>query len=250
MSPWKGVVRFRKKGKLAPRFFRPFVIVEIVGPVAYLLDLPEEMNGVQDTFHVSNLKKCLADLTLEFKKVKRSRIAIVKVRWNSKREPEFTWEHEDQMKLKSEEYAYLSIYMIVWNGWVRLPSICVVIGADGYAYPGAISWASKMQTCITSPTMEFKFVTLVAVGRKAKWLKNPILEIPSWPKPITPISNRCDNAATLEKENSQMSNGRSRHLGFRHNMIHELTMNEVISIEFVRSLQNLAHHPKKGLNRY
>ncbi|GJU55649.1 putative reverse transcriptase domain-containing protein [Tanacetum coccineum] len=125
VSPWKGVVRFGKKGKLAPRFVGPFEIVEKVGPVAYRLDLPEELNGVHDTFHVSNLKKCLADPTLqvpldeirvdaklnfveepveilerEFKKLKRSRISIVKVRWNSKRGPEFTWEREDQMKLK------------------------------------------------------------------------------------------------------------------------------------------------------
>ncbi|GJX27167.1 putative reverse transcriptase domain-containing protein [Tanacetum coccineum] len=96
-----------------------------VGPVAYRLDLPEEFNGVYDTFHVSNLKKCLADPTCkclvdgfrvdaklnfveesveilekEFKKLKRSRIAIVKVRWDSKRGPEFRWKREDQMKLK------------------------------------------------------------------------------------------------------------------------------------------------------
>ncbi|GKD55394.1 putative reverse transcriptase domain-containing protein [Tanacetum coccineum] len=125
VSPWKGVVRFGKKGKLAPRFVGPFEIIEKVGPVAYRLDLPEELNGVHDTFHVSNLKKCLADPTLqvpldeirvdaklnfleepveilerEFKKLKRSRIAIVKVWWNSKRGLEFTWEREDQMKLK------------------------------------------------------------------------------------------------------------------------------------------------------
>ncbi|GJS22110.1 putative reverse transcriptase domain-containing protein [Tanacetum coccineum] len=125
VSPWKGVVRFGKKGKLAPRFVGTFEIIEKVGPVAYWLDLPEELNGVHDTFHVSNLKKCLADPTLqvpldeirvdaklnfieepveilerEFKKLKRSRIAIVKVRWNWKRGPEFTWEREDQMKLK------------------------------------------------------------------------------------------------------------------------------------------------------
>ncbi|GKB89273.1 putative reverse transcriptase domain-containing protein [Tanacetum coccineum] len=96
-----------------------------VGPIAYRLRLPEELNGVHDTFHVSNLKKCLADpilqvpldeiqvnaklnfveepveiLDREFKKLKWSRIAIVKVRWNSKRGPEFTWERKDQMKLK------------------------------------------------------------------------------------------------------------------------------------------------------
>nr|GFA81741.1 putative reverse transcriptase domain-containing protein [Tanacetum cinerariifolium] len=118
-----------KKGKLGPRFVGRFKIVEKVGPVVYRLDLPEELNGVHDTFHASNLKKSLADPTLqvpldeiqgdarlnfveepieiferEFKKWKRSRIAIVNVRWNSKRSPEFTWEREDQMKLK---YPYL-----------------------------------------------------------------------------------------------------------------------------------------------
>ncbi|GJT12800.1 putative reverse transcriptase domain-containing protein [Tanacetum coccineum] len=103
VSPWKGMVRFGKKGKLAPRFVGPFEIVEKVGPVAYRLDLPEELIGVHDTFHASNLKKCFADPTLqvrlddirvdaklnfmeepveilerEFKKLKRSSIAIVK----------------------------------------------------------------------------------------------------------------------------------------------------------------------------
>ncbi|GKC71025.1 putative reverse transcriptase domain-containing protein [Tanacetum coccineum] len=117
--------RDHQKGKLAPRFVGPFEVVKKVGLVAYRLDLLEELNGVHDTFHVSNLKKCLANTTLqvpldeirvdhklnfveesmeimeqEFKKFKRSRIAIVKVRWNSKRGPEFMWEHEDQMKLK------------------------------------------------------------------------------------------------------------------------------------------------------
>ncbi|GJV48290.1 putative reverse transcriptase domain-containing protein [Tanacetum coccineum] len=94
VSPWKGVVCFRKKGKLAPRFVRLFEIIEKVGHVAYRLDLPEELNGVHDTFHPVKI------LEREFKKLKRSRIAIVKVRWNSKRGPEFTWEREDQMKLK------------------------------------------------------------------------------------------------------------------------------------------------------
>ncbi|GJW63148.1 putative reverse transcriptase domain-containing protein [Tanacetum coccineum] len=104
VSPWKGVVRFRNKGKLAPRFVGPFEIIEKVGPIAYRLDLPEELDGVHDTFHVSNLKKYLADPTLqvpldeiqvdaklnfmeepveilekEFKKLKWIRIAIVKV---------------------------------------------------------------------------------------------------------------------------------------------------------------------------
>nr|GEY38034.1 hypothetical protein [Tanacetum cinerariifolium] len=65
VSPWKGVVRFGKNGKLAPRFVGPFEIVEKVGPMAYRLYLPEELNGVHETFHVSNLKKCLVDPTLQ-----------------------------------------------------------------------------------------------------------------------------------------------------------------------------------------
>ncbi|GJU35080.1 putative reverse transcriptase domain-containing protein [Tanacetum coccineum] len=117
VSPWKGMVRFGKKGKLAPRFIGPFEIIERIGPVAYQLRLPQELSSVHDTFHVSNLKKCLANPTLhipleevqvdaklnyveepveilerEIKKLKQSRISIVKVRWNSKRGPEFTWE--------------------------------------------------------------------------------------------------------------------------------------------------------------
>ncbi|GJR80328.1 putative reverse transcriptase domain-containing protein [Tanacetum coccineum] len=59
------VARFGKKGKLAPRFVGPFEIIEMVGPVAYRLDLPEELNGVHDTFYVLNLKKCFADPTLQ-----------------------------------------------------------------------------------------------------------------------------------------------------------------------------------------
>ncbi|GKD02916.1 zinc finger, CCHC-type containing protein [Tanacetum coccineum] len=64
---------------------------------------------------------------------------------------------------------------------------------------GVISWASKKQTCITGSTMEYEFVALVAAGKEAKWLKNLLLEIPLWVKPIEPISIRCDSAATLAK---------------------------------------------------
>ncbi|GJS97130.1 putative reverse transcriptase domain-containing protein [Tanacetum coccineum] len=63
--PWKGVVCFGKKGKLAPKLVGPFEIIKKVGYVAYRLDLPEELNGVHNTFHVSNLKKCLVDPTLQ-----------------------------------------------------------------------------------------------------------------------------------------------------------------------------------------
>ncbi|GKC04506.1 hypothetical protein Tco_0996116 [Tanacetum coccineum] len=64
VSSWKGMIHFGKKGKLAPRYVGPFEIIEKIRPVAYRLRLPEELSSVHDTFHVSNLKKCLADANL------------------------------------------------------------------------------------------------------------------------------------------------------------------------------------------
>ncbi|GJY21998.1 zinc finger, CCHC-type containing protein [Tanacetum coccineum] len=78
---------------------------------------------------------------------------------------------------------------------------------------GVISWASKKQTCITGSTVESKFVALGTAGKDVELLRNLILEIPFWSKPIAPISIYCDSAATLAKAYSQMYNGKSRHLG-------------------------------------
>ncbi|GKD02740.1 putative reverse transcriptase domain-containing protein [Tanacetum coccineum] len=111
VSPWKGVIRFVIKGKLAPRCVGPFEILERISPVAYRLRLPEELSSVPDTFHVSNLKKCLVDANHvpldEIKTDKTLRfveepveISLVKVRWNSKHGHEFTWEREEHMKSK------------------------------------------------------------------------------------------------------------------------------------------------------
>ncbi|GKE82992.1 hypothetical protein Tco_1552992 [Tanacetum coccineum] len=61
VSPWKGVVHFGKRGKLNPRYVRPFKVLEKVGAVAYKLELPQELSRVHNTFHVSNLKRCYSD---------------------------------------------------------------------------------------------------------------------------------------------------------------------------------------------
>ncbi|GJZ55723.1 zinc finger, CCHC-type containing protein [Tanacetum coccineum] len=95
---------------------------------------------------------------------------------------------------------------------------------------GAISWASKKQTCITCSTMESKFVALVAAGKEAKWLKNLLFKIAFWSKPMAPMYIRYDSAATLAKAYNQMYNGKSRHLGVRHNMIRELITNGMVSV--------------------
>nr|GEZ30289.1 putative reverse transcriptase domain-containing protein [Tanacetum cinerariifolium] len=125
VSPWKGVVRFGKRGKINPRYVGPFKVLAKVGTVAYRLELPQELSRVHYTFHVSNIKKCYDDKPLvmpldgihfddrlqfmeepvkflehEIKRLKQSRIPLVKVRWNSRRGPEFTWEREDSFRKK------------------------------------------------------------------------------------------------------------------------------------------------------
>ncbi|GJV91809.1 putative reverse transcriptase domain-containing protein [Tanacetum coccineum] len=121
---------FWEAWELSPRYIGPFKILERVGPVAYKLELPRELQGIHNTFHVSNLKKCLSDESLiipldeiqlddklhfieepvevmdrEVKRLKQSRIPIVKVRWSSRRGPEYTWEREDQIKSKYPHFS-------------------------------------------------------------------------------------------------------------------------------------------------
>nr|GEU98421.1 putative reverse transcriptase domain-containing protein [Tanacetum cinerariifolium] len=123
--PWKGVVRFSKRGKLNLRYVRPLKVLKKVGAVAYKLELSQELSRVHYTFHVSNLKKCYSDDPLivlleglqvddklyfveepievkdrEVKQLRRSRVPIVKVQCNSRWGSKFTLEREDQFRKK------------------------------------------------------------------------------------------------------------------------------------------------------
>ncbi|KAK1421720.1 hypothetical protein QVD17_24278 [Tagetes erecta] len=123
VSPWKGIIRLRKRGKLSPRYIRPFRIVARVGDVAYRLDLPEELSGIHPTFHVSHLRKCLADESMAVpyddleiderlnyvkqpvaildekeKRLRNKTVKQVKVQWRHRRGSDVTWEPESEMR--------------------------------------------------------------------------------------------------------------------------------------------------------
>ncbi|KAL4016694.1 hypothetical protein IC575_024351 [Cucumis melo] len=128
VAPMKGVLRFEKKGKLSPRFVGPFEILKRIGPVAYRLALPPSFSAVHDVFHVSMLRKYVADLTpvvdfqplqinenlsyeeqpveilaREVKRLRNRGIALVKVLWRNHGVEEATWEREEDMRTKYPE---------------------------------------------------------------------------------------------------------------------------------------------------
>ncbi|GJW23850.1 reverse transcriptase domain-containing protein [Tanacetum coccineum] len=205
VSPWKGMVHFGKKGKLASRYVGPFEILERIGPVACWLRLSEELSGVHDTFHVSNLKKCLADASLhvpldeikvdktlcfveepveimdrEIKSLKHSKISLVKVRWNSKRGPDFTWERKDYMKSKLKWFTY--VHDVILECALSLDKlampphfhkkfrmgVAIAKGCRGYYKPGTrawVRWGSRkiripidMYPCRVEERLTIKFV--------------------------------------------------------------------------------------------
>ena len=123
VAPWKGVIRFRKRGKLNPRYIGPFRIVERIGPVAYRLELPSKLSRIHNVFHVSMLRKYISDpshvlepppfeldedLTFEvqpvgtmdqgIKELRNKTILMVKVLWRTDSIKETTWETEAFMR--------------------------------------------------------------------------------------------------------------------------------------------------------
>ena len=97
--------------------------------------------------------------------------------------------------------------------------------------------------------MAAEFVALASCSKEAEWLRNLLLEIPIWPKPVPPLSLHCDSEATLSRAYSQIYNGKYRHIGLRHSYVRQLLIDGVITINFVRYFQNLADPLTKGLAR-
>src|SRR5215468_4063503 len=129
VSPWKKVLRFGQKGKLSPRFIGPYDVIERVGPVAYWLALPSELDRIHNVFHVSMLRRYRSDpthvlitqdiqvepnmsyeeepveiLARKVKELRNKKIPLVKVLWRNHKAEEATWEREAKMK---EQYPQL-----------------------------------------------------------------------------------------------------------------------------------------------
>uniref|UniRef100_A0A2N9J2D4 Uncharacterized protein n=1 Tax=Fagus sylvatica TaxID=28930 RepID=A0A2N9J2D4_FAGSY len=114
---------------------------------------------------------------------------------------------------------------------------------------GAISWASKKQSCISHSTMESEFIALASAGKEAEWLRNMLYDIELWPQPMSAISIYCDSQATMSKAYNKIYNGKSRHISLRHEYVRQLIEDGVISIVYVKSSGNLADPFTKGLSR-
>ncbi|KAJ9555801.1 hypothetical protein OSB04_010415 [Centaurea solstitialis] len=167
VSPWKGIIRFGKRGKLSPRFLGPFTILEKVGLQAYRLELPPEMDGIHPTFHVCYLRKCLAEeesviplseirvdngnrcieepeaiLESKTKKLRHKEVTMVKVQWKHHRGANVTWEAEEDMKRR---------YPHLFTNAPMSPALGLLLGArtsDGVM----IDMASRYQARRFVPT--------------------------------------------------------------------------------------------------
>ena len=113
----------------------------------------------------------------------------------------------------------------------------------------AVSWKSSKETYIAILTMESEFITLDKAGEEAEWLRQFLEDIPIWPKPMPAICIYCDSQSANGRAQNDMYNSKSRHKCRRHNTIRKLLSNGIISIDYIKSKDNLVDQLTKGLTR-
>ena len=112
-----------------------------------------------------------------------------------------------------------------------------------------VSWKSSKQTCIARSTMDSEFIALDKAGEEVEWLRQFLEDIQIWPKPMSTICIHCDSQSIIGRAQSGMYNGKSRHIHHRHNTVKQLLSNEIISIDYIKSKDNLADPLTKGSMR-
>ncbi|PHT38107.1 hypothetical protein CQW23_21680 [Capsicum baccatum] len=123
---------------------------------------------------------------------------------------------------------------------------------SGYVFTiggGTVSWKSSKQTCIARSTTEFEFIVLDKASEKVEWLRNFLEDIPYWPKPVAPVCIHFDSQAAIGRVGSMMYNGKSHHIRRRHNAIRELLSSGIITIDYVKSKDNVSDPLTKSLSR-
>ncbi|KAI3755705.1 hypothetical protein L1987_55511 [Smallanthus sonchifolius] len=123
---------------------------------------------------------------------------------------------------------------------------------SGYVFTlggAAILWKSSKQTVIARSTMESEFIALDKAGEEAEWLRQFVEDIPRWPKPTSAICIHCDSQSAIGRAHSTMYNGKNRHIRRRHNTIRQLISTGIITVDYVKSKDNIADPLTKGLSR-
>nr|GEW23782.1 putative reverse transcriptase domain-containing protein [Tanacetum cinerariifolium] len=215
-----------------------------VSPWKGVLDLPEELHGVHDTFHVINLKKCFANPTLKvpldeilvdaklnfmeepveilerkFKKLKRSRIAIVKVRWNSKRGLEFTWEREDQMKLKYPHLFSDILYRVNGDNFYE---ICDYL------------------RFIVFNNLFWKYITACEASKEAIRIKNFIRDLGVVPTVQDPFEIFCDNESVVALTKEAKNHKKSKHIERTYHFVRRKVEEGHMIMKYIRLEDNPA----------
>ena len=122
----------------------------------------------------------------------------------------------------------------------------------GYVFTlgrATVLWKYSKQTVIARSIMKSEFIALDKCGKEAEWLCHFLEDIPGWLKPVPPICMHCDSQSTIGRVQISMYNGKSRHIRRRHNPIRQLLSTGVISVDHVKSKDNVADPLTKGLNK-
>jgi hypothetical protein len=122
---------------------------------------------------------------------------------------------------------------------------------SGYVFTlggAAVSWKSSKQTFIARSTMESEFIALDKAGEEVEWLRHFPEDMPMWTKPMPPICINCDSQSAIGRVQSYMYNGKSRHIRRRHNIVRQLLSNDIISIDYIKSKDNIADPLTKSLS--
>ncbi|PHT76704.1 hypothetical protein T459_20226 [Capsicum annuum] len=126
-----------------------------------------------------------------------------------------------------------------------------VKSTSGYVFTiggRAVFWKSSKQTCIACSTMEYEFIALDKAGEEAEWLRNFLEDIPYWPKPVALVCIHCDSQAVIGRAERMMYNCKSHHIRQRYNTIRELLSSGIITVDYVKSKDNVSDPPTKGLS--